>query len=74
MPFQYPEIYGKTSYKAQKRIEELKKVLLPTFQSADLFNIQGFEYSNRVEMPKIIQHEILQTIRHFQTKKVHGPD
>lgn len=74
MPFQYSEIYRRTSYRAKKKTKKLKKVLLPISSFADLSNIQGFEYLNRLEMPKITQHEILQTIKHLQTKKAPGPN
>lgn len=46
-----------------------EKVLLLIIQSTDLFNIQGFEYHNRFEMPKIRQHKIFQTIKYFQINK-----
>ena len=57
-----------------KKIEELKKVLLPIPQSTDLSEIQGFEYLNGLEMPKITENEIFQTIKHLQTRKALGPD
>lgn len=55
---QYPEIYARTSYRTKKKIEELKKVLLPTLHSTNLSNIQSFEYPDELEMPKIIYHVI----------------
>ena len=44
---------GGLATKPKEKMEELKKVLLPTPQSADLSDIQGFEYSNGLEMSKI---------------------
>lgn len=52
----------------------MRKVFLPTSQFADLSDIQGFEYPNGLEIPKIIQQEILQTIRYLRTKKASGKD
>lgn len=57
-----------------KKIKELKKVLLPILQSVDLSNIQDFKYSNRLEIPKITENEILETIKHFWTWNAFGPN
>ncbi len=64
---------GGLATEPREKREELKKVLLPIPQSADLSDIQGFEYSNGLEMRKITQHEVLQTIRYLQTKRAPGP-
>lgn len=40
----------------------------------DLSDIQGLKYPNKLEMPKITKHEILQTMRYLRTKKVPRPD
>lgn len=50
---------GGLATEPREKINELKKVLLPTPQSADLSDIQGFQYLHGLEMPEIIQHEIL---------------
>ena len=39
-------------------------------QLEDLLDVERFQYPHRLEMPKIIQHEVLQTIKHFSIKKV----
>lgn len=64
---------GGLATEPKEKIKELKKVLLPTPQFVDLSDIQGFEYPNRLEMPKITQHEILQTIKHLRARKAPGP-
>ena len=52
-----------------EKIEELKKVLLPTSQSADLSDIHGFQYPNGLKMTKITKNKIFQTIKHLWTRK-----
>lgn len=65
---------GRLATEPKEKIEKLKKVLLPTPQFANLSNIQGFEYPNGLEMPKITQYKIFQTFRYFQTRKGPRPD
>ena len=65
---------GGLATEPREKIEELKKVLLPAPHSADLSDIQGFEYPNGLEMPKITQHEIFQTVKRLRTRKAPGPD
>ena len=50
-----------------KKIEELKKVLLPSPHSADLSNLADFEYPNDLPLPRITQKEILQTGKYVIT-------
>ena len=58
----------------KEKIGELKKVLLPIPQFMDFSDIQGFEYPNRLEMPKITQHKVLQIIRHLWSRKAPRPN
>ena len=65
---------GSLATKPIEKIEELKKVLLPTSQSAYLSDFHGFKYSNGLEMSKITKNKILQMIKDFRTRKAPGPD
>lgn len=56
---------GGLATEPKEKIKELKKILRPTPLSADLSDIQGFEWPNGLEMPKITRNEILQTIRYL---------
>ena len=48
--------------------------MLSIVQLVDLSDIEGFQYPHRLEMPKITQHEVLQTIKYFSAKKAPEPD
>lgn len=58
----------------QKKIEELKKALLPALTFADLSDVDGFEYLNGLDMPKITPNKILKTIKRLLNRKVPRPD
>ena len=58
----------------KEKIEELKKVLLPSPRSADLSDLADFEYPNDLPLPRITQKEILQTGKYLRMNKAPGPD
>lgn len=55
--------------KPKKKIEELKKVLLPAPYSVNLLDLAGFEYQNDLPLPRITQKKIFQTGKYFQMNK-----
>lgn len=58
----------------KEKIEELKKVLFSIPHSANLSNIQSFTYPDRLEIPKIIQHEFFQIVKRLYARKALRPD
>ncbi len=56
----------------QEKINELKKVLMPSPHAADLSYLTNFVYPNNLSMLQIIQKEILQTSSFLRTKKALG--
>ncbi len=72
-----PNIWKSDGYLAkepQKKIEELKKALIPTSHAADLSDLTNFVYPNDLPMPRITQKEIFQTGNSLHTNKAPGPD
>ncbi len=72
-----PNIQKSDGYPAtepQEKIEELKKVLMPTSHATDLSDLTNFVYPNDLPMPQITQKEILQTGSSLRTNKALGPD
>ena len=67
-----PNIQKSDGYPAtepQEKIEELKKVLMPTSHATDLSDLTNFVYPNDLPMPQITQKEILQTCNSLRTNK-----
>ena len=60
---------GYLATEPQEKIEELKKVLMPTPHAADLSDLTNFVYPNDLPMPRITQKEILQTGNSLHTNK-----
>ena len=51
--------------KSIRKIKMLKKVLLFISQFVNHFDIYTFKYSNGLEISKIIENKIFQTIKHL---------
>lgn len=58
----------------QEKIEELKKVLMPTPHAADLSDLTNYIYPSDIPMLRITRKEILQSGNSLRANKAPGPD
>ncbi len=58
----------------KKKIEELKKTLLPAPHSVDLSDLVNFEYPNDLSIPRITQKGIFQTGKYLRMNKAPRSD